>query len=99
MTKTTYFVSLGLSVSLLTLSFSFSGQFDRETERGMYYLLTQLPILLAFIPMAFTLFGVLTTLVFRYLITDTFSRKEMLSIMRFFVVGHENENEKREAGF
>lgn len=97
MTKTTYFVSLTLSVSLLTLSFTFNDQFDRETERGMHYLLTQLPILLAFIPLVFTLFGALTTLVFRYLVTDTFSRKEMLSIMRFFVVGHEKE--KRDAGF
>jgi len=43
------------------------------------------------------LFGALATLVFRYLITDAFSRKEMLSIMRFFVVGHDKE--KRECGF
>ena len=97
MTKTTYFVSLGMSVSLLTLAHSFSGDFDRQTERGMHYLLTQLPLLLAFIPMVFTLFGGLTTLVFRYLVTDRFSRKEMLSVMRFFVVGHEEE--KSDAGF
>jgi len=97
MTKTTYFVSLSLSVSLLTISNIFSGEFNRETERGMHYLLTQLPILLAFIPSAFSVFGALATLVLRYLITDTFSRKEMLSIMRFFVIGHDKE--KRDCGF
>ena len=97
MTKATYFVSLAVGVSLLTIAKIFSGQFDPETDKGMNYLLTQLPILLAFIPMVFSVFGALATAVFRYLVTDDFSRKEMLSIMRFFVVGHEVE--KRKAGF
>lgn len=50
-----------------------------------------------FMEYGYKLFVALATLVFRYLKTDTFSRKEMLSIMRFFVVGHDKE--KRDCGF